>query len=113
MISLGGEFFEGQSIPLWILLLAVLAGLVFLALLSLILWHFGFFRRRRHDQHQMHNGNVIQANEVYLHEATIAEKEPLAATATITSNGFHHRQSRHSRQSLTYPHNMQPGDEVL
>ena len=31
----------------------------------------------------------------------------------ISSNGFHHRQSRHSRHSLTYPHHMQPGDEVL
>ena len=116
MISLGGDFLEGRSIPLWILLLAVLAGLVFLALLSLILWHLGFFRRRRHDQHQMHNGSVIHANDVYIHHEA-HEKEPLAAavnnTATITSNGFHHRQSRHSRHSLTYPHHMQPGDEVL
>lgn len=113
MISLGGDFLEGRGIPLWILLLAVLAGLVFLALLSLILWHLGFFRRRRHDQHQMHNGAVIHANDLHVGEAH--EKEPLAAsnTATITSNGFHHRQSRHSRQSLTYPHHMQPGDEVL
>ena len=122
MISIGGDFLEGRAIPLWILLLAVLAGLVFLALVSLILWHCGFFRRdRHHDQHQMHNGSVIHANEVYLHEAAnVHEKEPLTAsaaaastTATITSNGFHHRQSRHSRHSLTYPHHMQPGDEVL
>ena len=112
-MSLGSDFLEGRGIPLWILLLAVLAGLVFLALLSLILWHFGFFRRRRHGPNQMHNGSVIQANEVFMHEATLAEKEPLSATATITSNGYHHRQSRHSRQSLTYPHHMQPGDEVL
>lgn len=108
MISVGGDFLEGRGIPLWILLLAVLAGLVFLALLSLILWHVGFFRRRRHDQHQMHNGSVIHAHD--LHVANSHEKEPLA---TITSNGYHHRQSRHSRQSLTYPHNMQPGDEIL
>ena len=94
VISIGGDFLEGRAIPLWILLLAVLAGLVFLALVSLILWHCGFFRRDRHpnDQHQMQNGSVIHANEVYLHEAASAhEKEPLAAsvaaastTATIT-----------------------------
>ena len=53
----------------------------------------------------MVNGSIIQSNEVYQEE-----KQPLA---TITTNGFHHRQSRHSRQSLTYPHLMQPGDEVL
>ncbi len=111
VISVGTDFLEGRGIPLWILLLAVLAGLVLIALLSLILWHLGFFRRRRHDQHQMHNGAVIQANDaaLFMHEATVHEKEPLAATATI-KNGFHHR---HSRQSLTYPHHMQPGDEVL
>ena len=45
VISIGGDFLEGRAIPLWILLLAVLAGLVFLALVSLILWHCGFFRR--------------------------------------------------------------------
>ena len=89
VISIGGDFLEGRAIPLWILLLAVLAGLVFLALVSLILWHCGFFRRNRHDQQQMHNGSVIQANQVYLNEAAnVHEKEPLAASnsraATIT-----------------------------
>merc|ERR1719510_2667628 len=56
VISLGGDFLEGRSIPLWILLLAVLAGLIFLALVSLVLWHFGFFRRRRRQQFEDHNG---------------------------------------------------------
>ena len=118
VISLGGDFLEGRSIPLWILLLAVLAGLIFLALVSLVLWHFGFFRRRRRQQFEDHNGlqngSIINANDanMYLHEATVAEKQPLAV-ATVTTNGFHHRQNRHSRHSLTYPHHMQPGDEVL
>merc|ERR1719479_566786 len=62
VISLGGDFLEGRTIPLWILLLAVLAGLIFLALVSLILWHFGFFRRRRRQQFEdingIHNGSV-------------------------------------------------------
>ena len=117
VISLGSDF-EGRSIPLWILLLAVLAGLIFLALVSLVLWHFGFFRRRRRqqfeDQHHLQNGSIIQANDanMFLHEATVSEKQPLAV-ATITTNGHHQRQSRHSRHSLTYPHHMQPGDEVL
>ena len=58
-------------------------------------------------------GSIINANDanMYLHEATVAEKQPLAV-ATVTTNGFHHRQNRHSRHSLTYPHHMQPGDEV-
>ena len=43
--DLGGV--GGLGIPLWILLLAILAGLLFLALLSFILYRFGFFRRRR------------------------------------------------------------------
>ena len=43
--DLGG--IGGLGVPLWILLLAILAGLLFPALLSFILWHFGFFRRRR------------------------------------------------------------------
>jgi hypothetical protein len=41
--------------------------------------------RDRHDQHQMHNGSVIQANQVYLNEAAnVHEKEPLAASTTAT-----------------------------
>ena len=82
------------------------------------LWPFGFFRRRRRQQFEdingIHNGSVIHANDanMYLHEASVTEKQPLAV-ATVTTNGYHHRQNRHSRQSLTYPHNMQPGDEVL
>jgi hypothetical protein len=124
VVSVGGDFLEGRSIPLWILLLAVLAGLIFLALVSLILWHFGFFRRRRHlqeqaeHQAQLQNGSIIHAGAADDDRFTGSsqEKQPLhapATTATISTNGYHHRQSRHSRNSLTYPHLMQPGDEVL
>ena len=115
VISISGEFFEGKSIPLWILLLAILAGLIFLALLSLILWHFGFFRRRRHELDgggQIRNGSVpstLTDDDLYVHEGTLQEKQPLASTATI-SNGLYARSARNSR---TYPHTMQPDDTVL
>ena len=43
------DFSEGPNVPIWILLLAILAGLIVLGLLSFVLWHFGFFQRRRHQ----------------------------------------------------------------
>ena len=43
------DFNEGPDVPIWILLVAILAGLLFLALLSFVLWRFGFFQRRRHQ----------------------------------------------------------------
>ncbi len=123
VISVSGDYLEGKAIPLWILLLAILAGLIFLALVSLVLWHFGFFRRRRHQDQVAHgngNGHAIVGNgsipstlnddDLYVHEGTLQEKQPLASTATI-SNGLYARPR--SRNSRTYPHAMQPGDEVL
>merc|ERR1712241_1457292 len=41
------DFGEAKPVPIWILLLAVMAGLLFLAVLSFCLWHFGFFTRVR------------------------------------------------------------------
>ena len=38
---------EAGSIPLWILILAILAGLLFLSLLTFILYKLGFFQRKR------------------------------------------------------------------
>ena len=38
---------EAGSIPLWILILAIIAGLLFLGLLTAILHRLGFFKRRR------------------------------------------------------------------
>lgn len=38
-----------RSIPYWVIILGVLGGLLFLALVSLILWKLGFFKRRRPD----------------------------------------------------------------
>jgi len=58
--DLGG--IGGLGIPLWILLLAILAGLLFLALLSFILYRCGFFRRRRIQADTLHtspNGHYV------------------------------------------------------
>ncbi len=49
VVAVQGDFLEGPEVPIWILLLAILAGLIFLALLSFVLWRFGFFNRRRHQ----------------------------------------------------------------
>jgi hypothetical protein len=49
------DFLEGAGVPIWIVLLAILAGLTFLALLSFVLWHFGFFQRRRHQVQSDHS----------------------------------------------------------
>ena len=38
---------EAGSVPLWILILAILAGLLFLSLLTAILYKLGFFQRKR------------------------------------------------------------------
>ena len=39
------------SIPLWILILAILAGFLFLSLLTYILYKLGFFQRKRIEEY--------------------------------------------------------------
>jgi len=51
------------SIPLWILILAILAGFLFLSLLTFILYKLGFFQRKRPED--------------YDYQGTIQEKRPL------------------------------------
>merc|ERR1712233_303265 len=53
------------SIPMWILILAILAGFLFLSLLTFILYKLGFFQRKR------------PALEDYDYQGTIQEKKPL------------------------------------
>ncbi|XP_050439552.1 integrin alpha-PS1 isoform X2 [Adelges cooleyi] len=40
---------QSEPIPLWIIILAILAGLLLFILLTLLLWKLGFFKRRRPD----------------------------------------------------------------
>lgn len=40
---------ESKSIPWWLIILAILAGLLVLICLTLLLWKLGFFKRRRPD----------------------------------------------------------------
>lgn len=40
---------EAESVPIWIIVVAVVAGLVLFILLTYVLWKFGFFKRRRPD----------------------------------------------------------------
>jgi len=51
------------SIPMWILILAILAGFLFLSLLTFILYKLGFFQRKRPED--------------YDYQGTIQEKKPL------------------------------------
>merc|ERR1719384_1790168 len=51
------------NIPLWILILAILAGFLFLSLLTFILYKLGFFQRKRPED--------------YDYQGTIQEKKPL------------------------------------
>lgn len=37
------------SVPLWIIIVAIISGLILLALVIFILWKIGFFKRRRPD----------------------------------------------------------------
>ncbi|XP_034256700.1 integrin alpha-PS1 isoform X2 [Thrips palmi] len=40
---------EAEQVPIWIIVVAVVAGLVLLILLTYVLWKFGFFKRQRPD----------------------------------------------------------------
>ncbi|XP_046437434.1 integrin alpha-PS1-like isoform X2 [Daphnia pulex] len=40
---------ESPSVPLWIIIVSVLAGILLLVLLILLLWRLGFFKRKRPD----------------------------------------------------------------
>lgn len=37
------------SVPIWIIIVAIVGGLLLFALVTFILWKFGFFKRRRPD----------------------------------------------------------------
>lgn len=40
---------DAESVPIWIIIVAIVAGLLLLILLTLVLWKLGFFKRRRPD----------------------------------------------------------------
>lgn len=42
---------QEDRLDIWIVLLAVLVGLLLLGILMLICWRCGFFKRKRHDMH--------------------------------------------------------------
>jgi len=116
---------EAGSIPLWILILAILAGLLFLSILTAILYKLGFFRRKRPED--------------YNYQGTIQEKRPLGKESKnqMVPNSPHQsllipgppsQHSQHSSQarlssrlsghgSVYYPGqrhpDMLPGDEAL
>ncbi|XP_016838421.1 integrin alpha-PS1 isoform X2 [Nasonia vitripennis] len=52
---------DGEPVPIWIIIVAVVAGLLLLILLTLILWKVGFFKRRRPD-HTL-SGNLQKHRE--------------------------------------------------
>ncbi|XP_055976276.1 integrin alpha-7 isoform X1 [Sorex fumeus] len=50
MVYLDPVAVVAEGVPWWVILLAVLAGLLVLALLVLLLWKMGFFKRARHPE---------------------------------------------------------------
>ncbi|XP_057322797.1 integrin alpha-PS1 isoform X1 [Microplitis mediator] len=44
-----GDQQDSEPVPIWIIIVAICAGLLLLILLTLILWKLGFFKRRRPD----------------------------------------------------------------
>lgn len=40
---------DAEYVPIWIIIVAIVAGLLLLVLLTLVLWKLGFFKRRRPD----------------------------------------------------------------
>ncbi|CAH6778495.1 integrin alpha-7 isoform X2 [Phodopus roborovskii] len=50
MVYLDPTAVVAEGVPWWIILLAVLAGLLVLALLVLLLWKLGFFKRAKHPE---------------------------------------------------------------
>uniref|UniRef100_A0ABD2WID0 Integrin alpha-2 domain-containing protein n=1 Tax=Trichogramma kaykai TaxID=54128 RepID=A0ABD2WID0_9HYME len=52
---------EAEPVPIWIIVVAVVAGLLLLILITLILWKVGFFKRRRPD-HTL-SGNLQKHRE--------------------------------------------------
>ena len=60
---------SGSGVPLWVILVAVAAGLVVVTLITLALWKLGFFRRNR------------------LSDADLMLSAKLSQTAAVTTNG--------------------------
>ena len=56
---------EPASIPLWILILAILAGLLFLSLLTCILHKLGFFQRNRPEEYHDYDHQVTLQEKPY------------------------------------------------
>lgn len=52
---------EDEGVPFWIYILAILLGLLLLALLAFCLWKCGFFKRRRPDPTL--SGNLEKSSE--------------------------------------------------
>lgn len=50
MVYLDPVAVVAEGVPWWVILLAVLAGLLVLALLVLLLWKLGFFKRAKHPE---------------------------------------------------------------
>jgi hypothetical protein len=49
---------EPKKVPIWVWILAAIGGLLLLILLIILLWKCGFFKRKRPDDMQRHQGKV-------------------------------------------------------
>lgn len=50
-----------KGVPLWIFIIAIIGGILLLALITYLLWRFGFFKRQRPD-HTL-TGNISKNSE--------------------------------------------------
>ena len=83
------EYADGGDIPIWILLLAILAGLLFLAILSFFLWHFGFFRRRRVNRDELNTADTPTEGVVLLHEKPAPSKVAMTTNSNAVNGNNH------------------------
>lgn len=56
--------YQEDRLDLWIIILAILVGLLLLSILTLICWRCGFFKRKRHDI-TLHQANYTHQMEQY------------------------------------------------
>ena len=64
---------ESPPVPLWIIVVSVLAGILLLVLLVLLLWKLGFFKRKRPDPTL--KGSLLQKEKEHLNGEYISWNE--------------------------------------
>lgn len=56
---------DKPSVPLWVIIVATIAGIILLVIIILLLWKCGFFKRTKHDDMQKHKVKVDKKKKNY------------------------------------------------